>query len=423
MEKYVLEGNKKLKGRVRLSGAKNSALKIMAAAILGNSPSVIEDIPRIKDVEVMMEVLKTLGVKAEFTDKNVVKIDPSSISNYNTPYEFVRKMRASITILGPLIAKMGKARVALPGGCNIGSRPIDLNISSLTKLGAKITQESGFIDATAPDGLKGNYISMDFPSRGATENILMASVLATGRTIIENAAREPELVDLANFLVTMGADIQGIGTDRLIIEGVEELKGIKYKIIPDPIEMGTFIVIAAVTNGEIFIEGAKPEMIRMAINKFRECGVNILEKDNGILVSMDKKPEPMDISTLPFPGFPTDLQPLATVLVSLSSGVSIITENIFENRFTYINELNRMGANIRTDGHHAVIRGVDKLTGVPVTAPDLRAGAALVTAGLAAEGVTEIYDIYHIDRGYENLEDKLTKLGAKISRVKLNETL
>jgi len=422
MEKYVIEGNKKLKGNVKISGAKNSALKIMAAAILANSPSIIEDIPRIKDVEVMMEVLKELGVKVKFIDKNVIKIDPTAINNYITPYKLVRRMRASITILGPLIAKLGKARVALPGGCNIGSRPIDLNISGLTKLGAKIIQESGFIDATAPDGLKGNYISMDFPSRGATENILMASVLAKGRTIIENSAREPELVDLANFLVTMGADIQGIGTDRLIIEGVEKLNGIKYKIIPDPVEMGTFIVMAAATKGEIFIERAKPEMIRIAINKFKECGVNILEEDNGILVSMNQKPKPTDISTLPFPGFPTDLQPLATALLTLSSGVSIITENIFENRFTYISELNRMGADIRTDGHHAIIRGVDNLMGAPVTAPDLRAGAAIVTAGLAAEGITEIYDIYHIDRGYENLENKLTQLGANISRIKINDS-
>ena len=422
MEKYVIEGNKKLKGKVRISGAKNSALKIMAAAILANNVSIIEDIPRIKDVEIMIEVLKELGVKVKFIHQNVIRIDPTSINNYITPYELVRRMRASITILGPLIAKMGRAKVALPGGCNIGSRPIDLNLSGLTKLGAKITQESGFINATAPDGLKGNYVSMDFPSRGATENILMASVFAKGKTTIENAAREPELVDLANFLIAMGANIQGVGTDRLEIEGVKELKGVKYRVIPDPIEAGTFIAIAAITNGEVFIERAKPDMLRMAINKFKECGVNILEKDDGIMVSMNQKPKSTDISTLPFPGFPTDLQPLATVLLSLADGVSIITENIFENRFTYINELNRMGANIRTDGHHAVIRGVDKLTGVPVTAPDLRAGAALVIAGLAAEGTTEVLDIHHIDRGYENLEDKLTSLGAKISRVKSNKS-
>lgn len=421
MEKYVIEGNKKLKGKVRISGAKNSALKIMAAAILANNVSIIKDIPRIKDVEIMIEVLKELGVKVKFIHQNVIRIDPTSINNYTTPYELVRRMRASITVLGPLIAKMGRAKVALPGGCNIGSRPIDLNLSGLTKLGAKITQESGFIKATASDGLKGNYVSMDFPSRGATENILMASVLAKGKTTIENAAREPELVDLANFLIAMGANIQGIGTDRLEIEGVKELKGVRYRVIPDPIEAGTFIAIAAITNGEVFIERAKPDMLRMAINKFKECGVNILEKDDGILVSMNQKPKSTDISTLPFPGFPTDLQPVATVLLSLADGVSIITENIFENRFTYINELNRMGANIRTDGHHAVIRGVDKLTGVPVTAPDLRAGAALVIAGLAAEGITEVLDIHHIDRGYENLEDKLTSLGAKISRVKSNE--
>lgn len=421
MEKYVIEGNKKLKGKVRISGAKNSALKIMAAAILANNASIIKDIPRIKDVGIMIEVLKELGVKVKFIHQNVIRIDPTSINNYTTPYELVRRMRASITVLGPLIAKMGRAKVALPGGCNIGSRPIDLNLSGLTKLGAKITQESGFIKATAPDGLKGNYVSMDFPSRGATENILMASVLAKGKTTIENAAREPELVDLANFLIAMGANIQGVGTDKLEIEGVKELKGVRYEVIPDPIETGTFIAIAAITNGEVFIERAKADMLRMAINKFKECGVNILEKDDGIMVSMNQKPKSTDISTLPFPGFPTDLQPFATVLLSLADGVSIITENIFENRFTYINELNRMGANIRTDGHHAVIRGVDKLTGVPVTAPDLRAGAALVIAGLAAEGITEVLDIHHIDRGYENLEDKLISLGAKISRVKSNE--
>lgn len=418
MESFSITGHSHLKGQIKIQGAKNSALKLMAASILADSTTTIKNIPKIKDVFIMEKVLSTLGMTTNFID-NTLEISPPSTFITEAPYDLVNQMRASIIVLGPLLAKCGKAHVALPGGCNIGYRKIDMHLRGLEVLGAKIHSEKGFINATAKR-LTGNEVILDFPSVGATENLLMASVLAKGKTVIDNVAREPEIDDLANFLKLMGAKIDGIGTARLEIEGVTSLNGIEYTVMPDRIEAGTFLIAAALTNGEIKLIDANPHHLELVISKLKNMGVLIEETSNGIYVNGKNNLNSVDIVTLPYPGFPTDLQAQIMALLSLSKGTSILTENVFENRFLVVDELNRMGADIRTEGHHAVIKGVDKLYGVPVAARDLRGGAALVLAGLAATGTTIISDIQHIDRGYQDFDLKLNSIGAKIERITSN---
>jgi UDP-N-acetylglucosamine 1-carboxyvinyltransferase len=422
MEKFIINGGKKLSGKVKISGAKNSALKLIAASILADSKTVLRNVPGIEDVSIMLEVLKTLGAKVKVdAGSKVIEINPESIDSYEAPYELVRKMRASILVAGPLLSKFGRVRVAIPGGCNIGSRQIDLHLKGFKELGAEYSVEHGYVNCHI-DGrengarLYGATINLDFPSRGATENIMMAACLADGQTVINNAAREPEIIDLAGFLNSMGADIKGAGTDCITISGVSDLEGTDYPVMPDSIEAGTFITAAALCGDGVEIENARWKNLEVFYYKLKEIGVNIsIVDENNIKVGIPADIyRPVNVSTLPHPGFPTDLQPIITVLLSTVPGMSIVTENVFENRFMYVDELNRMGASIKIDGHHAVIKGVDRLSGAPVRSFDLRAGAAVVIAGLAAEGTTEVSDIYHIKRGYENFEEKLRLLGADI---------
>lgn len=425
MEKFIINGGKKLSGKVKISGAKNSALKLIAASILADSKTVLRNVPGIEDVSIMLEVLKTLGAKVKVdAGSKKVEINPESIDSYEAPYELVRKMRASILVAGPLLSKFGRVRVAIPGGCNIGSRQIDLHLKGFKELGAEYSVEHGYVNCNI-NGRKngkrlyGSNINLDFPSRGATENIMMAACLADGQTVINNAAREPEIIDLASFLNSMGADIKGAGTDCIIISGVSCLEGTDYSVMPDSIEAGTFITMAALCGDGVEIENARWKNIEVFYYKLKEIGVNIsIIDENNMKVGVPAGTyRPVNVSTLPYPGFPTDLQPIITVLLSMVPGISIVTENVFENRFMYVDELNRMGASIKIDGHHAVIKGVGRLSGAPVRSFDLRAGAAVVIAGLAAEGSTEVSDIYHIKRGYENFEEKLRLLGADIKRA------
>lgn len=434
MNKYIIRGGKKLTGKVKISGAKNSALKIMAASILSEKPVTLRNVPDIEDVRTMVEVLKTLNAVVEFrAEANVLKLDCSKINNFEAPYELVRKMRASILVAGPLLSRFGIVKVAIPGGCNIGARQIDLHLKGFEILGAINKVEHGYIiskaDAkkTSPGKIKfnlsGSVINLDFPSRGATENLMMAAVLANGKTIINNAAREAEIVDLAGFLTSMGAIIEGAGTDCITINGVKSLKGTDYRIMPDSIETGTFLTAAGLCGDKVEILDAVWPNLEIFCLKLKDIGIDIepvtgdtiLVNNSLISDGVKKHLKPVYISTLPYPGFPTDLQPIIAVLLSVVPGISIITENVFENRFMYVEELNRMGANIKVDGHHAVIQGVKKLSGAPVKAFDLRAGAAMVLAGLIADGTTEVYDIFHIKRGYEGFEKKLSALGADIN--------
>ncbi len=419
MSKFIINGRNLLTGTVNISGAKNSALKLIAASILADSKTVIRNVPRIEDVNTMVEVLRVLGAKVNFAKKDgTLTIDPSTVNSFEAPYELVRKMRASILVAGPLLSKFGSVKVAIPGGCNIGSRQIDLHLKGFEFMGTSNSLEHGYVFAKATGKrLKGAVIDLAFPSRGATENIMMAACLAEGKTVINNAAREPETIDLANFLASMGAHIKGAGSDCITIEGVKKLNGIDYEVMPDSIEAGTFITAAALCGKDVKVEGAVSKNLEIFLLKLKEIGIN-LAADGGrtVIVKEREALKPVHISTLPYPGFPTDLQPIIAVLLAVVSGVSIITENVFENRFMYVDELNRMGANIKIDGHHAIITGVDKLSGAPVSACDLRAGAAMVLAGLVAEGVTEVLDIHHIQRGYEDFEKKLKALGADIER-------
>jgi UDP-N-acetylglucosamine 1-carboxyvinyltransferase len=421
MSKFIINGGKKLSGKVKISGAKNSALKLIAASILANGKVTLKNIPKIKDVSTMAEVLRTLNAKVTInTEKNTLEIDPRSINIFEAPYELVRKMRASVLVAGPLLSKFGKVKIAIPGGCNIGARQIDLHLKGFEDLGAENFIEHGYINCSVSrknttGKLKGSTINLDFPSRGATENLIMAACMAKGKTVINNAAREPEIVDLANFLISMGAKIEGAGTDCIIIYGVKELNGTEYEIMPDSIETGTFLTAASLCGDMVEVENAVWKNIEIFCLKLKEIGINIESKGSTIVVSKsDKELNPIYVSTLPYPGYPTDLQPIIAVLLSIVPGISIITENVFENRFMYVEELNRMGANIKVDGHHAVIKGVKKLSGAPVKAFDLRAGAAMVLAGLVAEGTTEVSDAFHILRGYENFEQKLAGIGADI---------
>ena len=418
MEKLIVKGGNRLVGAVKTSGAKNAVLPIIAASILGTTPSHLDEVPMLEDVHTISEVLKCLGLAVECSpEKNVLDIDSTEITSYEAPYELVRTMRASFLVMGPLLARIGKARISMPGGCAIGARPIDIHLKGFEALGVKIKQGHGYIEASAPEGLKGTSIYFDFPSVGATENIMMAASLAEGTTILENAAEEPEIVDLANYLNKMGAKIRGAGTDTIRIEGVEKLHGADYTIIPDRIEAGTYMIAAAMTGGDIVVENVLPEHQKPLIAKLREAGA-VVEEDIDKVRVIGKNPlKAVSIKTLPYPGFPTDMQAQMMAMMVIAEGRSKVTETVFENRFMHVVELNRMGAQISTEGRSAVIDGPCKLTGCDVRATDLRAGAAMILAGLVAEGTTRIGDLHHIDRGYENIVAKLKNLGADIERV------
>ena len=419
MERLVIKGGKRLSGTVKISGAKNAVLPVIAATLLGQDrETCLDEVPNLDDVHTISEVLRTLGVKVRHEpENNKLFVDASSIENITAPYDLVRKMRASFLIMGPLLARLGSAKISLPGGCAIGTRPIDLHLKGFEALGAKISIGHGYIEAVAPEGLKGAQIYLDFPSVGATENILMAASMAEGQTIIENPAQEPEIVDLANYLNIMGAKIRGAGTNVIKVEGAKKLIAHDYTIIPDRIEAGTYMIAAAMTQGDVYIANAISEHLKPVIAKLKESGVKVIEDVDGIRVICDKRPRAVDIKTLPYPGFPTDMQAQFMAMLTISSGTSMVTETVFENRFMHVDELRRMGAKIKIDGRTSVVEGTDKLTGCQVKATDLRAGAAIVLAALVAEGETQVGYIHHIDRGYDNLVQKLVSLGADIKRV------
>ena len=415
-DKLLIEGGHRLFGDVPISGAKNSALKLMAASLLASGRTTIEGVPRILDCLTMGEVLQHLGADVRWNE-DTVEIDTTRVDSVDTPYELVSRMRASIIVLGPLLARYGRARVAMPGGCNIGARRIDLHERGLERMGAVFERAHGYIEARA-SRLHGTMVSLDFPSVGATENLMMAAVAAWGTTVIENAAREPEIVDLADYLRSMGAGIEGVGTTTIEIEGVQGFRPTRHRVIPDRIESGTFAIAACATGGEVFLRGARADHLDIPLSKLEEAGANFGADAEGIRVRMDDRPRCVDAITLPYPGFPTDLQPQMMAMLAIAKGPgSIVTENVFESRFMFVNELTRMGADIRTEGHHAVIRGVERLSAAPIRALDIRAGAAVVIAGLVADGTTEISNVYHVDRGYEGLESKLAALGASVRRV------
>ncbi len=417
MERLIVKGGNRLVGTVKTSGAKNAVLPIIAASILGTSPSRLDEIPALEDVRTICAVLECLGIKVDASEPHTLKIDSREITSCEAPYELVRSMRASFLVMGPLLARKGYARISQPGGCAIGTRPIDLHLKGFEALGVKIEQGHGYIEASAPEGMTGANIYLDFPSVGATENIMMAAAMANGTTVLENPAEEPEIVDLANYLNQMGARVRGAGTNVITIEGVSELHGVQHSVIPDRIEAGTYMIAAAMTGGDVIIENVLPEHQKPLIAKLREAGALVEEDIDRIHVVGSGMLKAVDIKTLPYPGFPTDMQAQMMAMLSVAEGRSKITETVFENRFMHVVELNRMGANITTEGRSAVITGPAHLTGCTVRATDLRAGAAMILAGLVAEGATEICDIYHIDRGYEEIAAKLTRLGADIKRV------
>lgn len=418
MSRLIIKEGSPLKGKVRVSGAKNSVLPIMAASILTNEQCSIDDVPYLMDVIIMGDLLRALGVNVDLKKgQNSLKIRAGEIVNTTAPYELVSKMRASFLIMGPLLARTGKAKVPLPGGCAIGTRPVDLHLKGFAALGAEIVQGHGYVEATAEKGLKGGDIYLDFPSVGATENIMMTAVMAEGQTLIENAATEPEIVDLATYLISMGADIKGAGTDTIRIKGVSNLGKVHHVVIPDRIEAGTLMEACAITGGDILIENVVPDHLKPITAKLREAGVEISEEITSIRVKGTDKLKAVDIKTHPYPGFPTDMQAQTTALMSKAYGTSMVIETVFENRFMHVSELKRMGANIKIDGRSAIIEGGNKLMGAQVKATDLRAGAALILAGLAADGITEISDIEHIDRGYVQIDEKLRNLGADIERI------
>ncbi|HWC13300.1 MAG TPA: UDP-N-acetylglucosamine 1-carboxyvinyltransferase [Actinomycetota bacterium] len=412
MKSYVVSGPTPLHGDVHISGAKNAALKIMAASLLAKGEVTLTRVPRITDVYLMSEVLTRLGASVTH-EGDTLTIDASGELSDETPYDLVTRMRASIQVLGPLLARLGRARVAMPGGDAIGSRPIDLHLGGLERMGAKFTSEHGFIEGVA-ERLQGTRVLLDFPSVGATENLLMAAVLAEGTTSVENAAREPEIQDLADFLNRCGARIRGAGTPSITIDGVAELHPCSHEIIPDRIEAGTFAIGAAATRGDVTLKDLRNDHVELLGLKLEEAGAEVTRSDGQMRVRMSRRPRPLDLVTLPYPGFATDMQPLMMVLLAQAQGSSILTENVFEARFLFVDELNRMGCRIRVEGHHAVIRGVEQLSGAPVRAPDIRAGAALVISGLCAQGETRVYEVDHILRGYEDFDRKLTALGAEI---------
>ncbi|MBR2519550.1 MAG: UDP-N-acetylglucosamine 1-carboxyvinyltransferase [Selenomonadaceae bacterium] len=419
MERLIIKGGNRLSGTVKISGAKNAVLPVIAATLLGQDrETCLDEVPNLDDVRTISNVLRSLGVKVRHeTETCRLFVDASTIENITAPYDLVRKMRASFLIMGPLLARLGRAKISLPGGCAIGTRPIDLHLKGFEALGAKISIGHGYIEAVAPNGLKGAQIYLDFPSVGATENILMAASMAEGQTIIENPAQEPEIVDLANYLNIMGAKIRGAGTNVIKVEGAPKLIARDYTIIPDRIEAGTYMIAAAMTRGDVYIANAISEHLKPVIAKLKESGVTVIEDVDGIRVICDRRPRAVDIKTLPYPGFPTDMQAQFMAMLTISEGTSMVTETVFENRFMHVDELRRMGAKIKIDGRTSVVEGQDKLTGCQVKATDLRAGAAIVLAALVAEGETQVGYIHHIDRGYDNLVQKLVSLGANIKRV------
>ena len=419
MEVIQVEGGRPFGGEVTVEGAKNSALKLMAATILAPGVSRLTNVPNISDVHVMGKVLKYLGAKVEVKGLHELEIDTSDIDRFETPYHLVAKMRASTAVLGPLLSRFGEAIVAMPGGCNIGARKIDMHILGLEALGVAFEVNHGNIHATTPKGLTGTTVTLDFASVGATENLMMASVRAKGTTTIDNAAREPEIVDLANFLNEMGAKVSGAGSPVIEIEGVSELHPAEHKVVGDRIEAGTFLAMAGLGKTPVTVKGFEPRHLGLVLKKYELMGLKV-ERGNGeCTVSREGAIRPVDLQTLPFPGFPTDMQAQTMALLALCEGSCIVTENVFENRFMLASELQRMGADIRIEGHHAIVHGVDGYSGAQVKSPDLRGGAALVMAGLVADGTTTVSDIYHIDRGYECFVEKLQGLGAAVSRVEV----
>lgn len=425
MDIIRVEGGHAIEGSVCVSGAKNSALKLMAATLLAPGKTTLTNVPNISDVHVMGKVLKRMGATIEVVDEHSLVIDTSSVDSWEAPYELVAKMRASTAVMGPLLGRVGRAKIAMPGGCNLGARKIDMHILGLEALGVEFDTDHGYIYADASKGLTGTSVTLEFASVGATENLIMAAVKAEGETVIDNAAREPEIVDLANMLNKMGAKITGAGTPVVTIEGVDELHPVEHRVVGDRIEAGTFLVAGAIMASEQGVEvtGFNPVHLGMVLRKMELMGIRTERTENGMKVYRADRIAPVDIQTLPFPGFPTDMQAQVMVLSALADGTSIITENIFENRFMFASELSRMGANIRVEDHHALIHGVDGFSGAQVVSPDLRGGAALVIAGLIAEGVTEVSAIHHIYRGYERFVEKLTALGACVERVTLPDSI
>ncbi len=416
MEQYVIKGGNKLVGEVEIGGAKNAALAIIAAAIMTDETVVIDNLPDVRDVNVMIGAMEDIGVHIERIDRHTVKINATTIGRLSVDYEYIKKIRASYYLLGALLGKYKKAEVALPGGCNIGSRPIDLHVKGFKSLGSDVDVSYGLISVKAKR-LIGSHIYMDKVSVGATINIMMAATLAEGKTTIENAAKEPHIVDVANFLNSMGANIRGAGTDVIRVFGVNKLHGTEYSVIPDQIEAGTFMFAAATTGGDVLVKNVIPKHLEATSAKLVDAGCQVVEYDDAVRVIGKEKLTATQVTTLPYPGFPTDMQPQMTAVLALAEGTSTVAETIFENRFKYVDELARMGANIQVEGNVAIIRGVDNYTGARVSAPDLRAGAALVIAGLAAEGITIVDDIHYIQRGYERFEEKLRGLGALIERT------
>ena len=420
MDKIVVQGGKRLHGEIAVSGSKNAALPILISSLLTADPCVYAEVPHLADIRTTIKLLQGLGEKVDDyawrSGGNELTLRADHIGEFEASYDLVKTMRASFLVLGPLVARFGQARVSTPGGCAIGVRPINLHLKGLEALGATVEQSHGYVEATAVK-LRGAKIYLDLPSVGATENLLMAATLAEGVTVIENAAKEPEIEDLANALISMGAKITGAGTDIITIEGVESLHGTRHRIIPDRIEAGSFVIAGALTGSEVFVKGARADHLDAFLIKLKEAGVSYFVSDEGIRVQGNGKIHSVDVTTLPYPGFPTDLQAQMMVLMAVADGVSVITETIFENRFMHAQELDRMGAQIQLEGNRAIVRGARELSGAPVMASDLRASVALVLAGLVASGATEISRVYHLDRGYEHIEKKLSQLGAVIDRV------
>lgn len=418
MDKLIIQGNIPLNGEIRISGAKNAALPILAGALLTAAPVRISNIPHLQDVTTIMSLLGQMGVRLTLDERSNIEIEASKVNSFHAPYELVRTMRASVLVLGPLLGRFGKAEVSLPGGCAIGTRPVDQHIKGMRSMGADIEVKNGYIKAYAKQRLHGAEIAMDIITVTGTENIMMAAVLAEGQTIIHNAAREPEVTDLANFLNVLGADIQGAGTSTITINGVTELSGGEYQVLPDRIETGTYLIAAAITRGKIKLKDTHPVLVESILKKLSEAGAEITTGADWIEIDMkNKRPHAINISTAPYPAFPTDMQAQVMAMNSIAEGTGMITENVFENRFMHVQELQRMGAHIFLKGNTAICKGVEQLFGAPTMATDLRASASLVLAGLAASGETSIDRIYHIDRGYERIEEKLLQLGARIQRV------
>jgi UDP-N-acetylglucosamine 1-carboxyvinyltransferase len=417
LDKLQIKGGVPLEGEVRVSGSKNATLPILAGALLADEPVVVGNVPHLRDVTTTIELLGRMGVTVTIDERNKIEVDSSSLKETVAPYELVKTMRASILVLGPLVARFGKADVSLPGGCAIGARPVNIHVAGLQAMGADISIEGGYIRARA-GRLKGARLVLDTVTVTGTENLMMAATLADGETVIENAAREPEVVDLANFLVAMGAKIEGAGTDKIVVQGVQKLRGTTYEVLPDRIEGGTYLVAGAITRGHVRLKNTRPDHLDAVLGKLREAGAKVATGDNWIEVDMrGKRPRAVDVRTAPYPAFPTDMQAQFAALNTIADGVGTVIETIFENRFMHMLEMRRLGAEIRLEGNTAIIRGVERLTGAPVMATDLRASASLVLAGLVAEGRTDVERIYHIDRGYEAIEEKLAQIGAQIKRV------